>query len=167
MVELYPQGSRQFDSLWDNLGRLSAEIHLVVLCLILQKILKKRSAGVASLSNYLWGNSVTAIKRKRSLEIPIPCKKYWRKLVSAKCPLWRFKSIVVSFCRGLTRATLWYWGSWLCLNRTRINQISDEWRSEYLERQQGARTTEGCVKIASRRGHHYVGAWPGPPTSSV
>ncbi len=34
-------------------------------------------------------------------------------------------------------------------------------------KEQGARTSEGCVRNASRRGHHYVGAWPGPPTSSA
>jgi hypothetical protein len=33
-------------------------------------------------------------------------------------------------------------------------------------REQGTRTSEGCVRNASCRGHHCVGAWPGPPTSS-
>ncbi len=29
------------------------------------------------------------------------------------------------------------------------------------EREKGAQTSEGCVRVASRQGHHYVGAWPG------
>ncbi len=69
------------------------------------------------------------------------------------------------------------WGSWLSLTRTRIYLIG---RMEVRIAQEGARRSNLCclrgsralepqnrVRIASRRGHHYVGAWPRPPTSSA
>ncbi len=73
---------------------------------------------------------------------------------------------------------LWDWGcGWLWLGRRYIEHRThggpNRWREskalEILSREieQGTRTSEGCVRIASRRGPHYVGAWPLPPTSSV
>ncbi len=69
------------------------------------------------------------------------------------------------------------WGSWLSLTRTRIYLNG---RVEVRIAREGARRSNLCcvrgsralepqnrVGIASRRGHHYVGAWPGPPTSSA
>ncbi len=66
-------------------------------------------------------------------------------------------------------------GSWLCLTWMPIFRYrtcggpNSEWGSKALkpllqEREQGTWTSESCVRIASHRGHQYVGAWPGPPT---
>ncbi len=35
------------------------------------------------------------------------------------------------------------------------------------ERDQGTRNSEGCMRMTSRRGHHFIGASPGPLTSSA
>ncbi len=34
-------------------------------------------------------------------------------------------------------------------------------------REQGARSSKCCLRIASRRGHHFLWAGPGPPTSYI
>jgi hypothetical protein len=69
------------------------------------------------------------------------------------------------------------WGSWLSLTRTRIYLIG---RVEVRIAREGASRSnhcwvrgsrvlepQNCVRNASRRGHHYVGAWQGPLTSSA